>query len=169
MKTNEWKYRSSILNLDTRCWYEVSFTPMPIQSSGNSPQKFGSPPEPVRKLFSREEFLVPVGNRTPAIQTVTRRCTYWAIPAPNIHIFTYLCIRTLSVLLFAYAHRTSQLYNARTYVFIYSDHVFGFLSQLLFMVIYGNIHIAYLDRRGMMWRENGENFITRSFVICILC
>jgi hypothetical protein len=27
---------------------------------------------------------------------------------------------------------------------------------------------GYLDRRGMRWRENGENCITRSFVICTL-
>jgi hypothetical protein len=46
-------------------------------------EEAGWTPEPVWKLWRREKFLPPAGNRIPAVQPVAHRYTRWVIPAPS--------------------------------------------------------------------------------------
>jgi hypothetical protein len=82
-------YSSTIPDLGTRrCWV-VSFTPRSLYSRGAVPSTHGTggcmSPEPVWTLWRREKSLVPAGNRTPAVQPVTRHYTDWAIWTPHKH------------------------------------------------------------------------------------
>jgi hypothetical protein len=65
----------------------ISFTLRPLYRQRKSPPppiglEAGWAPEPAWTLWSREKFLAPTRNRTPAVQRAARRYAEWAIPAP---------------------------------------------------------------------------------------
>jgi hypothetical protein len=78
----EWRYSSTILDLGTRWWWVVSFTPGRSRSTrwigGSVGPRAGVDALEERKIFPS------VRNRTPAVQSVARRYTDWAIPTPII-------------------------------------------------------------------------------------
>jgi hypothetical protein len=77
----EWRYRSTILNLGARWRWVVIFTPASLYRKGKSPRypldRWA--PEPVWTVWRREN-LDPVGNRTRIVHSVDRRYTDWAVP-----------------------------------------------------------------------------------------
>jgi hypothetical protein len=78
-----WKYGSSILDLVSRWRWVFGFTPRQLypRERYTCTHCVGGwwVPQPVWTLCSREKSLAPAGNRTPAIQPVTRRYADWAI------------------------------------------------------------------------------------------
>jgi hypothetical protein len=64
--TGEWRY-SSIVSGQLHAQAALPSVPSEYEA--------GWAPEPVRTLRSREKSLVPAMNRTPTIQSVTRRYT----------------------------------------------------------------------------------------------
>jgi hypothetical protein len=111
----EWRYRFIILNLGTRWRWVVSFTPRPLYSR-RSPlylldRSLGGPKSRPQRCAEKKN-LASAGNRTPAVQPVSRRYTDWATPV------LYSC----SVLLFSLAVRDcfSALFNRLTVLTLWS-------------------------------------------------
>jgi hypothetical protein len=82
---------STILDLGTRWRCVVSFTPRPLYPPRKQPsipieQEAGWALDPVWTLWSREEYLSPVGNRTLTVQPVARRYADRAIPVQGLRI-----------------------------------------------------------------------------------
>jgi hypothetical protein len=84
----EWRYGSTILHLGNTWRWAVNFTSRPLYSLGKITRysldkrlEACWASEPVWTLWSRENFLAPVGNRKPTVQHVVRCHSYWAIPA----------------------------------------------------------------------------------------
>jgi hypothetical protein len=65
----EWKYSSTILDLDTRWKLNGQLHTPAALTPGKRP----------RCLWIREKSLVPARNRTPAVHAVARHYTDWAI------------------------------------------------------------------------------------------
>jgi hypothetical protein len=82
----EWRYSCIILDLCTRWRRVVSFTPLAALPPVKEPryQFIGDWVGPRTGLEAVEwrNIPAPAGSRTPSIQSLARRCTDWALPAP---------------------------------------------------------------------------------------
>jgi hypothetical protein len=81
-----WRHSVVILDHRTRWWWAVSFVPWKLYPSRKEHTirislEPGWAPEQVRVLRNGEKSRVPIGNRIPAVQSVARRSTDWAIPS----------------------------------------------------------------------------------------
>jgi hypothetical protein len=87
-RMEEWNYSSTILDHGTRWSWVASITPLPIYTRGKPPlpveKEIGWTPEPVWVLWIRKKCTSSAGNRTSALQPITRRYTDWTIPAPAL-------------------------------------------------------------------------------------
>jgi hypothetical protein len=82
----EWRYSCTILDVDTRWRWAVSFTPWPLypMGIGHGTHWIGGWVGPRAGLDSmkKKKYLASAGSRNPAVQPVARRCTASAIPDP---------------------------------------------------------------------------------------
>jgi hypothetical protein len=77
----EWRYSSSILDLHTRRWWLINCMPLPLYPPGKTPlcslkRRPDGPPSRCERYS-----LLPTGNWTSTLQSVSRSSTYWATPA----------------------------------------------------------------------------------------
>jgi hypothetical protein len=81
-RIREWRYSSNILDLGLEGGGQIHApAALPPGKEVQVPigWEAGWVSETVWMLWSREEFLTPAGNRTPAIHPVSRLCTDWLI------------------------------------------------------------------------------------------
>jgi hypothetical protein len=83
----QWRYSSTIRDLNTRWRWLVSFTPWPLYPRGKSSRyrldrRLGGP-QSRSECCGEEKNLVPARIRTAAVQFVARRYSDWAIPVPS--------------------------------------------------------------------------------------
>jgi hypothetical protein len=76
----EWRYDSTILELDTKWMQVVSSTPLAEELPMPIVQEAGWALEPVWTLSNRDKLLSCNGNRTPGIQHLVLRITYKTVP-----------------------------------------------------------------------------------------
>jgi hypothetical protein len=90
---------SNILELGIRWRWVINFTPRPLYPEEWAPGThwIGGWVGPVWTLW-RNKSLSPVGNRTPAVQLISRRYTDWAIPAHGYKVWKLFCLRASMIL-----------------------------------------------------------------------
>jgi hypothetical protein len=92
----EWRYSSTIPDLDIRWRWIVSFTPRPLYPQRKNPgypldMRLGGPHGQFGCCGNEEKFA-PVGNRVRAVHPVARPYTDWAIPDSVLYYAVQSCI-----------------------------------------------------------------------------
>jgi hypothetical protein len=149
----DWKYGSTILDLDTRCRWVVSFKPLPLYHRW----KYSRCPLDKRSRGSQtqsghygvEKKLTLVRSWTPAVQLVPHRYTDWVIPAfllsdilSYVWVFAWLIGRVLDWMIgFVDPSHIHTLRDYRQYTAIVILHTFQFsvTHTLVFSVFTGRI------------------------------
>jgi hypothetical protein len=99
--TGEGMYSFTLLDLDTRWRWVISFTPLSLYSRGKSPrypldERLGGPQSRSGRCGEENSF-VPVGNWIPSVQSVTHSYPDWIIPTLGgpTSSFNYILCATL--------------------------------------------------------------------------
>jgi hypothetical protein len=87
----EWRYSSTVLDLDTIWKWVVSFTPQSLYPRRNCPGTHWiggyMGPRSGLTLWIRKKSLAPTGDRIPAVQPIARRYTDWALPYSDLRLY----------------------------------------------------------------------------------